>query len=83
MMTRTQITLDSEVQKRARRRASELGVSLAEYFRRVIARDLGRSEAKADIGCVFDLGSSGGADIAKRKDEMIARAFTSSRKGSR
>jgi hypothetical protein len=29
-MVRTQITLDSEMQKRARRRASDLGVSLAE-----------------------------------------------------
>jgi hypothetical protein len=40
MMSRTQITLDDEMQRRARRRASDLGVSLAEYFRRLVARDL-------------------------------------------
>jgi hypothetical protein len=40
MMTRTQITLEPELQKTARRRAAQLGVSLAEYVRRLIARDL-------------------------------------------
>jgi hypothetical protein len=40
MMSRTQIALESEVQRRARKRASELGVSLAEYIRRLVARDL-------------------------------------------
>lgn len=83
MMVRTQITLETEMQKRARRRASDTGVSLAEYVRRLVARDLGRPEPKADPSCIFDLGSSGGSDVAKDKDAMIAQAFASARKKSR
>jgi len=38
MMAKTQITLETEMQRRARQRANDLGVSLAEYFRRLLAR---------------------------------------------
>jgi hypothetical protein len=75
MMARTQITLQPEVQRRARQRASDLGVSLAEYVRRLVARDLGTSPAKADPALVFDLGASRLSNIAKDKDAMIAEAF--------
>jgi hypothetical protein len=75
MMARTQITLETEMQRRARQRASDLGVSLAEYFRRLVARDLARPETTAQVDRIFDLGSSGGSDIASRKDSMIAEAF--------
>jgi hypothetical protein len=80
MMSRTQITLDHEMQRRVRRRASDLGVSLAEYFRRLVARDLARPEAASDVHLIFDLGGSGGSDIAGDKDEMIGEAVHSSRK---
>ena len=76
MMARTQITLPSEVQRRARQRAADLGISLAEYVRNLVARDLGQSSAKADPALVFDLGTSRKSDIAKHKDAMIAEAFT-------
>lgn len=80
MMARTQITLENGMQRRARRRASDLGVSLAEYVRRLVARDLARPEAAANVDRVFDLGDSGGSNIAKDKDSMIAEAFHSSRR---
>jgi len=48
MMARTQITMQPEIQRRARQRASDLGVSLAEYVRRLVARDPGNSSAKSD-----------------------------------
>ena len=83
MMSRTQVTLDNEMQRRARRRASELGVSLAEYFRRLVARDLIGPEATADVERIFDLGSSGGSDIAREKDTMIAKAIQSTRRTRR
>jgi hypothetical protein len=83
MMSRTQITLDNEMQRRARRRASDLGVSLAEYFRRLVARDLARPEAGTDVNRIFDLGNSGGSDIARDKDAMIAEAVHSSRRKRR
>jgi len=77
MMSRTQITLENEVQRLARRRASDLGVSFAEYVRRLVARDLAGPETIVDVDRVFDLGSSGGSDIARDKDSMIAEAFHS------
>jgi hypothetical protein len=84
MMVRTQITLESELQRQARRRASEMGVSLAEYVRRLVARDLARPKQKGDVSSIFDLGSSGGSDIAVNKHAMVAEAFSSaSRKVSR
>jgi len=83
MMSRTQITLEPEIQRRARQRAGDLGISLAAYVRRLVARDLGRPQAKADPILVFDLGSSGGSDIARGKDAMIAEAFGSARRNSR
>jgi GH24 family phage-related lysozyme (muramidase) len=80
MMVRTQITLDSEIQKRARRRASELGVSLAEYVRQVITRDLAEPQIKSDVSSIFNLGSSGGSNIARNKEAMVAEAFDHARK---
>jgi hypothetical protein len=83
MMAKTQITLESEMQRRARQRASDLGVSLAEYFRRLVARDLTRPETAAPVDRVFDLGHSGRSDVAAQKDSMIAAAFRSRSKKAR
>ncbi len=69
--------------RRARQRASELGVSLAEYVRRLVTRDLASPQTKVDVTCVFDLGNSGSSNIAKNKAAMIADAFNSQRKSSR
>ncbi len=77
MMARTQITLDPEVQHRARQRASEMGVSLAEYVRRLVARDLGNPQSSANPAVVFDLGASGASDIARDKHAMLGEAFAS------
>jgi len=83
MMARTQITLPPEIQKRARRRAADLGISLAEYVRRLVSRDIGEPQAKPSPDALFDLGSSGGSDIAKDKDTLIAEAFRAQRKETR
>jgi hypothetical protein len=83
-MSRTQITLDPELQRRARQRAARLGVSFAEYVRRVVERDLGPARrAGGGVAAVFELGSSGGADVARDKDEMVAAAFAGRRKRRR
>jgi len=75
MMARTQIKLDPEMQRQARQRATDLGVSLAEYVRRLVTSDLGKKPAVASPALVFDLGRSRGADIAKQKDAMIGAAM--------
>ncbi|MGH9344617.1 MAG: hypothetical protein ACRD19_12765 [Terriglobia bacterium] len=75
MMSRTQITLAPEMQRRARQRASDLGISLAEYLRRLVTRDLSGPARTGDPSCVFNLGTSGGSDIARNKSSMIAEAI--------
>jgi hypothetical protein len=79
MMARTQISLDPELQHKARKRAARLGVSFAEYVRRVVASDLGQARPRRDPSALFNLGSSGGADVARDKDEMLGEAITAKR----
>ena len=55
MNARTQITMDPEMQRRAQAKAAELGISFAEYVRRVIDRDLGEAKPKADISIISTL----------------------------
>jgi hypothetical protein len=74
MMVRSQITLDRELQRRARERASQLGISLAEYVRRLVVRDLGESRRRADPSLVIALGRSTGSNIARDKDQLIGEA---------
>jgi hypothetical protein len=83
MLSRTQITLDPEIHRRARRRAGDLGVSLAEYLRRLVAQDLGCSRRGTSPAVVFDLGDSGGSDVARNKAAMLVEAFASSRRKAR
>jgi hypothetical protein len=79
-MVRTQLSFDREVLQRAKRRAADLGVSLAEYVRMLIARDLGGGPTRADPSSVFDLGHSGSSDVGRDKARMIAEAIDARRK---
>lgn len=74
MVARTQVTLDRDVHRRARERADQLGISFAEYVRRLVADDLSDGIAAADRDAIFDLFDSGGSDVAAEKDSMIAAA---------
>jgi hypothetical protein len=75
MNARTQITIGPELQRRAQARAAELGISFAEYVRRLLASDLGEPKPKVDISIVFDLIDEGPpTDIARDKDKMIGEA---------
>lgn len=75
MNARTQITMDPEMQRRAHAKAAELGISFAEYVRRLVASDLGERKPKADISLVFDLGASAEpTNVARDKHEMIGEA---------
>jgi hypothetical protein len=79
MMARTQVVLDPELQRAARRKADQLGISFAEYLRRLVADDLTTPEASADPTQVFDLGRSGGSDVSRDKDRMIVDALVAER----
>ena len=75
MNARTQITMDPEMQRRAHAKAAELGISFAEYIRRVVANDLGGSKPKFDVTTLFDYVKGGPiTDIARDKDKMIGDA---------
>jgi len=75
MNVRTQITTDPELTRRARAKAAELGISFAEYIRRLVASDLGEPKPKADISILFDLiDEEPSTDIARDKDKMIGEA---------
>jgi hypothetical protein len=74
MVVRTQIALDAEDHRRAKQRASEMNISLAEYIRRLVARDLGERRQPVSPQALFDLGRSAGSDVARRKDEYLAQA---------
>ena len=77
MTQRTQVYLPADEHRRARRRASDLGISLAEYVRRLVRRDLEGPEPEGQVEALFGLGDSGGSDIANLKDEYIAEAIAS------
>ncbi len=75
-MTRTQLSFEREMLRQARTRADALGISLAEYVRRLVAEDLHSESPTADPGAVFNLGASGGSDIAAEKAAMLGQAFS-------
>jgi hypothetical protein len=72
---RTQVYLEAELHRNARKRAAEQGVSLSEYVRRLVARDLDRPAPTGDRSRVFDLGDSGGSDVARHKQDYIGEAL--------
>jgi hypothetical protein len=75
MNARTQITLDPEMQKRAQAKAAALGISFAEYVRRLVTRDLSETIREVDISAVFDLVDEGPeTNIARDKDKMLGEA---------
>jgi len=63
------------MQRRAQAKAAELGISFAEYVRRVIADDLGEPRQKVGVSMLFGLIDEGPpTDIARDKDRMIGEA---------
>ena len=83
MVARTQITLEPEYHRKARTRAAELGISLAEYLRGLVARDLEGPRRIANPELVFDLGTSTRSDIAKHKDDYLGEAAGAGRNARR
>jgi hypothetical protein len=75
MNARTQITLDPEMQRRAQAKATALGISFAEYVRRLVTRDLSETAREIDISAVFDLVDEGPeTNITRDKDKLIGEA---------
>lgn len=80
MMSRTQISLEAELLERAKERSRRLGISLAEYVRRLLARDLGEPDAVAEARAIFALGRSDGRDVTREEDELLGEAAAAERR---
>jgi hypothetical protein len=78
-MVRMQIFLSPEDHRRARARAAELGISVAECVRRLVSRALGGKGGASDPQQLFDLGDSGGSDISWHKHRYVGEAVESAR----
>lgn len=74
MMARTQIALDPEAHRQAKAKAAQLGISLAEYIRRLVEADQRGAPASAAVEEVFDLGDGGATDIARDEDRLLGEA---------
>ena len=59
----------------AKRKAAREGISLAEYIRRLVARDLDTGSPVYDPSAIFGLFDSGGSKIAEGKQAMISEAI--------
>ena len=72
---RTMIVLPDHHHAEAKRKAARQGVSLSEYIRRLVARDLGQDTSSSDPSAIFGLFDSGGSRIADGKQAMISKAI--------
>lgn len=72
---RTQIDLESEQHALVKRKAADLGISMAEYIRRLVERDLNQSDSSAEISAIFGIGDSGGSDISIDRKQATAEAI--------
>lgn len=75
MTQRTQITLDAAMDRRAKERARQLGISFAEYVRRLIDEDIEQRKPTAGLADIIGLGDSGGSDVASREDEYLNQSL--------
>ena len=67
--------MDPHLQRRAHAKASALGISFAEYVRRLVKSDLGEPRRKVDISVLFDLGASAEpTNVGRDKDKMLGEA---------
>ncbi|MGA7270195.1 MAG: ribbon-helix-helix protein, CopG family [Acidimicrobiia bacterium] len=80
---RTQIALDAEQHARVKQKAARMGITMAEYIRRLVARDLDSVSPEADPDSIIGIGSSGGSDIAAEGKAAIVAAAVAGRRASR
>ncbi|MCY3593746.1 MAG: hypothetical protein OXH95_03405 [bacterium] len=72
---RTQIDLKSEQHAFVKRKAADMGISMAEYIRRLVERDLSQTDSGSGISAIFGIGDSGGSDISVDRKGATAEAI--------
>jgi len=78
---RTQIALEPAQHARVKEKAASLGITMAEYIRRLVDRDLDEAAPQASPSAIIGIGRSGGSDIAREgvqatQDAVAARHAT-------
>ena len=58
-----------------KQKAATLGISMAEYIRRLVEKDLGSNDTHADPSAIIGIGRSGGSDIAAEGKSAVAAAI--------
>lgn len=71
---RTMIVLPNHHHAEAKLKAAREGISLSEYIRRLVARDLEPGTPQADLRAVFGIFNSEGSKIAGGKQAMISES---------
>ena len=72
---RTVITLPDQVHARAKLRAAELGISLAEFIRRLLARELDTPTPQGGIDSICGMVSGTPFDMARDGDRLLGEAL--------
>ncbi len=72
---RTMIVLTDNQHALAKRRAAQQGISLSEYIRRLVDRDLEEDAPEWDPSVIFGLIDDGGSNIRDNKHQMIGEAI--------
>ena len=76
MMSRMQISIDTDLRSRILKRALRQGVSVAEVVRQALQKEVGVAKPQADVAMIFDLGRSDKpTNIARDKNKMLAEAL--------
>lgn len=80
---RTQIALDPEQHARVKQKAASLGITMAEYIRRLVDDDLAGIDPQASPKDIIGIGRSGGSDIAREGTRAVAEAVADRAAASR
>jgi hypothetical protein len=74
MAMRKQIALDPEQHASVKQKAASMGITMAEYIRRLVDNDLAGVELDAPLATIIGIGRSGGSDIAREGKRSVAKA---------
>ena len=74
---RTIITMPDHLHAQAKQRAAELGISLAEFTRRLLERELGSSAPQGDIDSICGIVTGTPFDMALDREQIVGEAADS------
>ena len=71
---RTVITLPDHMHARAKQRAADLGISLAEFARRIFEKELGMPAPQGDIDSICGMVTGEPFDMALDRERILGEA---------